>query len=131
MVHPRECGPRPPIIDVHTHPSMQLYHDLIGAFAAMNTAQRFPERVAFPPGLPLWTVENALETMGRNGIVAQVLSLPDVTLGLRGEAARSWARRINEALAEIVSRHPGRFGAYAVVPHDDIESDTAGDRLCA
>lgn len=49
MVHPRECGPRPPIIDVHTHPSMQLYHDLIGAFAAMNTAQRFPERVAFPP----------------------------------------------------------------------------------
>ena len=29
------------------------------------------------------------------------------------------ANRINEATAEIVAAHPGRFGAFAVVPHDD------------
>lgn len=113
---------RPAIIDVHSHPSMPLYHDLIREFGTMGAQDRFPDRVAFPPGLPVWHAEQALETMERNSIRAQVLSLPDVTLGLRGEAARRHARRINEALAEIVANHPGRFGAFGVIPHDDMES---------
>lgn len=109
-------------VDVHSHASMQLYHDLIADYAAMGSEQRFPERVAFPPGLPLWTAGQAIEVMGRNAIKAQVLSLPDVTLGLRGETARRWARRINEAMAEVVAKHPGRFGAFGVIPHDDMDS---------
>ena len=110
------------IVDVHSHPSMPLYHQLIEAFATMNSEQRFSDRIAFPPGLPLWSAGQALEAQDRHHISAQVLSLPDVTLGLRGETARQWARRINEALAEIVSDHPGRFGAFAVIPHDDMDS---------
>lgn len=110
------------ILDVHSHSSMQLYHDLIHDYQEMGADQRFPDRIAFPPGLPLWTAEQALETMERNAIRAQVLSLPDVTLGLRGETARRYARRINEALAEVVAKHPRRFGAFAVIPHDDMDS---------
>lgn len=110
------------IIDVHSHSSMQLYHDLIRDYETMTADQRFPDRIAFPPGLPLWTAQQALETMDRDGIRTQILSLPDVTLGLRGETARRWARRINEALAQVIARYPGRFGAFAVIPHDDMES---------
>jgi predicted TIM-barrel fold metal-dependent hydrolase len=110
------------IVDVHSHSSMQLYHDLIRDFPDMGSDQRFPDRIAFPPGLPLWTPEQALETMERNAIRAQILSLPDVTLGLRGETATRWARRFNEAMAEIVAKHPRRFGAFAVIPHDDMDA---------
>lgn len=112
----------PAIIDVHSHSSMKLYLDLIREYETMSADQRFPDRIAFPPGLPLWTADKAEEVMERNGIVAQVLSLPDATLGLRGDTARLWARRINEELARIVAAQPGRFGAFAVIPHDDAES---------
>lgn len=110
------------IIDVHSHPSMPLYHDLIHAYDKMGSDARFPDRIAFPPGLPVWNSDQAIETMERNAIAAQVLSLPDVTLGLRGETARRHARQINEALAEVVAEYPGRFAAFAVVPHDDMDS---------
>ncbi len=115
----------PRIVDVHSHASMPLYHDLIADFATMDTDARFPERVAFPPGLPVWTAAQAVATMERNGIAAQVLSLPDATVGLRGETAQRWARRINEALARVVADDPSRFGAYAVVPHDDPDATLA------
>ena len=63
--------------------------------------------------------------MDRNGIRAQVLSLPDATVALRGVFARTTARNINEAMAGIVAAHPTRFGAFGVVPHDDIASTLA------
>jgi hypothetical protein len=47
---------------------------------------------------------------------ACVLSDPDSVNHATGQEARDIARRINETLADTVSRHPGRFGAVATLP---------------
>ena len=121
--HPRTD--RMPIIDFHAHPSIQLYKGLIASISELGPDDRFPYNNFSPPGTPVWSAENALEMMERENIVTQVLSLPDAMVTLRGEFARTWARRINEAMAEIVAAHPGRFGAFAVIPHDDPDSSIA------
>jgi predicted TIM-barrel fold metal-dependent hydrolase len=50
-----------------------------------------------------------------------VLSAPASANDATGQEARDIARRTNEALAEIVSRHPGRFGAVATLPGLDAD----------
>ena len=121
--HP--ASSRMPIIDFHAHPSIELYKGLIAQIDQLDLKDRFAYDNFSPPGTPLWSADSALEMMEHENIVTQVLSLPDATLVLRGDFARTWARRINETLAEIVAAHPGRFGAFAVLPYDDIDSTLA------
>jgi hypothetical protein len=54
--------------------------------------------------------------MGANGIAASALSLPDSVHHAKGPEACQLARRINEQLADIVSKHPTRFGAIPTLP---------------
>ena len=86
------------IIDVHSH----IITDL-GSQAPMDK-------------LPPWSIEGALSLMDANGIAASVLSLPDSADHVKGREACELARRINEQLAGIVSKHPTRFGAMATLP---------------
>jgi 6-methylsalicylate decarboxylase len=86
------------IIDVHSHIITNL-----GAQAP--TAK-----------LPPWSVEQSLSLMDANGIAASVLSLPDSADHAKGSQACELARRINEQLADFVSKHPTRFGAMATLP---------------
>lgn len=79
------------------------------------------------PGLPGWSVAAALEVMGTAGISAAVLSVssPGVHFGAdslaESRAARDLARHVNDAGAEIVALHPGRFGLSAVLPLPDVD----------
>src|SRR5258708_8634158 len=41
---------------------------------------------------------------------------------LKGKPARDLACAMNELFAEIVARHPRRFGAFAVLPLDDMDA---------
>jgi predicted TIM-barrel fold metal-dependent hydrolase len=66
--------------------------------------------------LPPWSIEQSLSLMDANGISASVLSLPDSVNHAKGPEACQLARRINEQLADIVSKHPTRFGAMATLP---------------
>ena len=116
---------RMPIIDFHAHPSIPLYKGLMAQVDELGPADRFAYDNFSPSDTPVWSAGTALEMMEREGIVTQVLSLPDATLVLRGDFARGWARRINEAMAGIVAAHPGRFGAFAVLPYDDVDSTLA------
>jgi predicted TIM-barrel fold metal-dependent hydrolase len=86
------------IIDVHSHIITTL-----GSQAPMDK-------------LPSWSVEESLSLMDANGISASVLSLPESANHARGTEACQLARRINEQLADIVSKHPTRFGAMATLP---------------
>src|SRR5260370_30544261 len=86
------------IIDVHSHIITNL-----GSQAPMDK-------------LPPWSIEQSLSIMDANGISASVLSLPDSASHVKGPEACQLARRINEQLADIVSRHPTRFGAMATLP---------------
>ena len=113
------------VIDVHAHPLTSRYHALVKRASELSSAERFPYRSFLPPKLPAWSAEDALEIMARGNIRAQVLSLPDATVELRGEAARRMAREVNEMMAELVAQYPGRFAAIASVPHDDPDSTLA------
>ena len=86
------------IIDVHSHIITNL-----GSQAPMDK-------------LPAWSIEQSLSLMDANGIAASVLSLPDSADHATGPEACQLARRINEQLADIVSKHPTRFGAMATLP---------------
>src|SRR5262245_26617496 len=61
--------------------------------------------------------------MDRNGIATAISSVaaPGVYFG-DAAAARALARRCNEYSARLVSDHPHRFGAFAVLPLPDVDA---------
>jgi 6-methylsalicylate decarboxylase len=74
-----------------------------------------------------WTPEAALAYMDRHEIAAQLMSMPvtfagsddDPQFGIR------LARLINEGHAELIAKHPGRFGAFATLPGDGPDAALA------
>jgi hypothetical protein len=86
------------IIDIHSHPILPF-----GEGAAMTEGHKQPDR----------SVDIALSYMEEYGISACVLSAPASANSATGQGARDIARRTNEVLAEIVPKHPKRFGAVA------------------
>jgi predicted TIM-barrel fold metal-dependent hydrolase len=71
--------------------------------------------------LPEWSVERTLSLMDEHGIAACIISVPDAANHAEGRKACEIARRINEFLAEIVVRHPSRFGVIATLPGRNID----------
>lgn len=70
---------------------------------------------------PLWTPERAMGMMDSYGIQMQVLSLSDPGVSfLKGQAAATLARQVNEYTADLVRQHPTRFGGFAVLPLPDV-----------
>ena len=88
------------IIDVHSHPVLAF-------------GERAPVGVGKQPD---WSVEGALSYMEEYDISACVLSAPASANNATGQEARDIARRTSEVLAEIISKHPNRFGAVATLP---------------
>ncbi|MGO9606345.1 MAG: amidohydrolase family protein [Candidatus Binataceae bacterium] len=74
------------------------------------------------PDYPKWEPELALETYERLGIGTGMLSIssPGVHFG-DDMAARRLARKVNEAGAEAVAKHPQRFGLFAELPMPDVD----------
>lgn len=72
---------------------------------------------------PAWSPQDSLDLMDRHGIAAAVVSIsaPGVYFGDRG-FARGLARRCNEYAADMAREHPGRFGAFAVLPLPDVDA---------
>src|SRR5258705_2784524 len=97
-------------IDVHSHPILPF-----GQGAPMGPGQKQPD----------WSVESALSYMEEHDISACVLSDPDSANHTTGQEARDIARRVNETLADSVSRHPSRFGAVATLPGQDPDGAMA------
>jgi DNA-binding winged helix-turn-helix (wHTH) protein len=94
------------IIDVHSHPILPY-----GQGAPVGLGQKQPDS----------SVESAISYMDEHHISVCVLSDPDSANHATGQEARDIARRINETLADIVSRHPRRFGAVATLPGQDAK----------
>jgi predicted TIM-barrel fold metal-dependent hydrolase len=59
--------------------------------------------------------------MDANEIAVSVLSAPGAANYAEDKEAVEISRRINEALAEIVAKHPTRFGAIATLPGKTID----------
>jgi hypothetical protein len=106
------------IVDVHSHALLPRWLD------AVSEATRLPRdrlQIAGTP-VPPWSVEHHLAMMDAHGIAACVLSWPSATSFLKGRPARELARAMNEEFASIIARHPRRFGAFAVLPLDDMDA---------
>ncbi len=95
-------------IDVH-------HHLIPPAFVAAMAAHGLTEVASTP--LPKWTVQQSLDVMDMNGIGCALTSLsaPGVYFGDKAEAV-AVARASNEFAAQMKADHPGRFGAFAVLP---------------
>lgn len=63
------------------------------------------------------SVQHRLDVLDRLGIGTAVLAAP--------QPGQRSAREINESLAELVRRHPSRFGAFAVLPLPDVPATLA------
>jgi predicted TIM-barrel fold metal-dependent hydrolase len=94
------------IIDVHSHPILPF-----GEGAPVGPGRKPPD----------WSVERALSYMEEHDVSACVLSDPDSANHTTGQEGRDIARRVNETLAGIVSKHPSRFGAVATLPGQDAD----------
>jgi predicted TIM-barrel fold metal-dependent hydrolase len=105
------------IIDVHSHALLPVW---LNAVSSLTGQPRDKLMIAGTP-VPPWSVESHLAMMDANGIAACVLSWPGAAGFLKGKPARDLARAMNEEFANIIARHPKRFGAFAVVPTDDME----------
>lgn len=113
---PRDRSDTPmQIVDVHTHALLPVW--IKAAQAAVAPA---PFTILGAP-VPEWSEDLHLEMMNAHGISAGVLSWPGGASFLKGPAARALARAMNEEFAAIIRRHPTRFGAFAVLPMDDID----------
>jgi predicted TIM-barrel fold metal-dependent hydrolase len=91
------------MIDVHSH-------------AILNIGQQVPLA-----NQPRWSIERALSVMDAYEIAVTVLSVPGAANYAADKEAVEISRRINEALAEIVAKHPKRFGAIATLPGKTID----------
>jgi 6-methylsalicylate decarboxylase len=86
------------LIDIHSHPILPF-----GGSVPLAK-------------LPLWSVDGALALMDENGIATSILSVPHAAQHGNAAEAGAIARRINETIAGIVTKHPTRFGGLATIP---------------
>ena len=93
----------PRLVEIHSH-------------AVFNIGQGAPLAEQ-----PSWSVEQSLSLMDRYGIETSVISVPDAANRATGQEASDVARRINEKIADIVAKHPRRFGGMVTVPGRDPE----------
>jgi predicted TIM-barrel fold metal-dependent hydrolase len=95
---------RPHRVDVHHHFLPPAYQE-----ASPPTGEAL--------GLIGWTPEKTLREMDDNGVAISMLSFPTPYLWFEGaEAGQQLARLCNEYCADLVGKHPSRFGLFAGIP---------------
>jgi predicted TIM-barrel fold metal-dependent hydrolase len=99
-------------IDVHFHHIPPFYREAVYVAGRGPAIGRYPE----------WTPALALDVMDAHGIEVALTSLAQPGVGFGTPAdGEALARRCNEYAAELVSRWPGRFGAFATVPMGSMQ----------
>ena len=101
-------------VDVHTHIIVPEYMEVLKAHGA-ELEETFP--------LPTWDAERHIAFMDSAGIHTAVLTMPapqpyygDV------EESTKCIRRVNEVLAEVKRKYPGRFKFCAALPLPDVDA---------
>ena len=89
-----------------------------------DAVRRLPNRRSEAERYPLWTAEDALAHMDRQGILASVISTRVIGVAPpRDEAgARAFARACNEDGAAIVRANPRRFRYFAYMPMPFVQA---------
>lgn len=102
------------LVDVHHHVVPEVYRAAIMTVTD-GTVGGIPQ--------PAWAEEDMVERIDELGIARAVVSIsaPALEPIERSDRAKV-ARSCNDALAQLVSRHPAMLGAFAVLPMPDVAS---------
>jgi predicted TIM-barrel fold metal-dependent hydrolase len=100
-------------IDVHAHFLPEVYARALARAGLKTLDGGFP--------VPRWSAEAAIEMMDRQEIATAMVSLSSPSAHFLPPAERpALVREVNDAGAELVRGHPGRFGYFASLPMPDI-----------
>jgi aminocarboxymuconate-semialdehyde decarboxylase len=123
--------------DLHTHYYPEAYFEMIrgapGAFRfdrdpTGRTILTYQGARFFGVTPPMTDVTRRLEDMDRVGIDVEVVSVSTPNVFFADEGGQPGvARRLNDAYAELIARHPKRFRGFACIPMD--APDRALDEL--
>jgi predicted TIM-barrel fold metal-dependent hydrolase len=104
-------------IDVHHHVVPEVYFQALQDLGIGRSAGK---------AIPEWTPENSLMHMEEVGTETAMCSVSEPAVYPIVEAdpkkAAEMCRAVNEFLAELIQKYPGRFGAYALLPMPDLDS---------
>ncbi len=104
-------------IDVHAHYWTDSYLDLVAELGNSDTGTQ--RGIGAGGGAEL---DARLTLMDRAGVGVQVLSAaPQMPYGSDPHRARAAARFVNDQYAELVTRHPDRFRAFAATPMPHVD----------
>lgn len=105
-------------IDVHSHFLPAPYRKALKEAGIIKVDGGVP--------LPDWSAATHLQMMDDTGITSSILSISSPGLEfLEPATSIGVARAVNEAAAELLVAHPGRFGAFGVLPLNDIPAALA------
>ena len=104
---------QPGLIDVHHHFIPDRYR------AAMERHGGPPDGIGRTPD---WSEDDAIRFLDATGIETVYLSISSPGVLLEGADATALARSVNDTAAELIDRHPGRFGAFAALPLPDTDA---------
>jgi 6-methylsalicylate decarboxylase len=102
------------LIDVHQHVIPKVYKDALARVGVLGSGEN---------PWPAWSLERQLELMDELGIGATLISIasPGAYFG-DIEFTRQLVKACNEAMQQIVSGNPGKFGAMGFVSLPDVEA---------
>ena len=102
-------------IDVHAHFLPQVYAQALARAGLTTLDGGFP--------VPTWSAESAIGVMDRQGIATAMVSLSSPSAHFLPPADRpALVAQVNDAGAELMRSHPGRFGYFATLPIPDIDA---------
>ena len=102
---------------------VDVHHHFVPQSWASELRASIAETARNPALLFDWTPARSLDELDRNGTAMAVLSLTNPGLGPASlPDARRLARACNEYAADLIRDHPGRFGAFAILPLHDVDA---------
>jgi 6-methylsalicylate decarboxylase len=108
-------------IDVHFHLIPQFFRDAVHDAGLMLPTASYPN----------WSPELALGLMDEHKIAVAIASLVWPGAGfLPGDKAVAFARRCNDYAADLIAKHPRRFGCFGTLPMHDMDAAIAEARYC-
>jgi predicted TIM-barrel fold metal-dependent hydrolase len=109
------------LIDVHLHIIPQFYRDLVYEAGTGPAVGRYPD----------WSPQRVLDLMDKHAIALGITSMAQPGVGfLPGDKAKSLARQCNDYAADLIAKHPKRFGCFGLLPMHDIGDAIAEARYC-
>jgi predicted TIM-barrel fold metal-dependent hydrolase len=101
-------------IDVHNH---ILPNEYLSALNSVGIDR------AAGVNFPRWDVESSLKFMDAQKIATTIVSISSPGIYFKDiKFAQDLASKCNNIAANLISKHPSRFGAFAVLPLPDVEA---------